>query len=46
MRAEMPSQFDFDLDHIDQVTTRARGFKESFARSRPSRVRDSMYGGR
>ena len=27
----MTSEFEFDLDHIDQVTARARGFKEFFA---------------
>ncbi|MFR9769084.1 WXG100 family type VII secretion target [Nocardia sp. SC052] len=27
----MGSEFAFDLDHIDQVTARARGFKEFFA---------------
>ncbi|MFI6212518.1 WXG100 family type VII secretion target [Nocardia brasiliensis] len=27
----MTSEFHFDLEHIDQVTARARGFKEFFA---------------
>ncbi|MBB5912990.1 WXG100 family type VII secretion target [Nocardia transvalensis] len=27
----MTSEFEFDLEHIDQVTARARGFKEFFA---------------
>lgn len=27
----MSDEFAFDLDHIDQVTARARGFKEFFA---------------
>ncbi|MBA0044995.1 WXG100 family type VII secretion target [Mycobacterium sp. NPDC050853] len=28
MPAHIESEFSFDLDHIDQVTVRARGFKE------------------
>ncbi|MBF6469707.1 WXG100 family type VII secretion target [Nocardia beijingensis] len=45
----MCAQFEFDLDHIDQVTARARGFKGFFADhldQLESRVQDLVNAGR
>ncbi|MGK8525043.1 WXG100 family type VII secretion target [Nocardia asteroides] len=45
----MSAQFEFDLDNIDQVTARARGFKEFFAdhlEQLESRVQDLVNAGR
>ncbi|WP_442799961.1 WXG100 family type VII secretion target [Nocardia sp. NBC_01730] len=45
----MSAEFEFDLDHIDQVTARARGFKEFFADHLDQlerRVQGLVHGGR